>query len=97
MKYQPLFDNVIVELESPDGEVTEGGIFLPRGDDAPLTGVVLAIGPGMPKEFGDGLYPMPVNPGDRVALPGSVGYDFMYNGKPSILLRVTEIISVISD
>jgi len=101
MEYTPLFDNVLVVLEKDEMEITEAGILLAKDPNAPeaempLYGEVASVGPGIPRENGEGVYPMSVKVGDRVLLSGTVGFDIRYKGAPSLLLNVTDILAIVT-
>jgi len=61
-----VFDDRIVIKRDDRAQMTDGGLFIPAGArERPMTGTVIAIGPGMLK--GDGSHmAMYVFPGDRI-------------------------------
>lgn len=101
MKGRPLFDNVVVELTpQEDMQVSEAGIILPRyeeeGRDQPASGKIVAVGGGLPDLTSGELlyYPMDVKVGDVVYFKDSDGFSLIFNGKPSVLLNIREILFV---
>lgn len=101
MKGRPLFDNIVVELTSQeDMQVSEAGILLPKyeedGRDQPASGKIVAIGPGLPDLTSGQLlyYPMDIKEGDIVYFKDSEGFSLIYDGKPSVLLNIREVLFV---
>ena len=65
MKLKPVDDHVVVRRDAED-EYTTGGVALsPGARETPMTGTVLAVGPGLLARNGARL-PVAVSPGERV-------------------------------
>lgn len=97
MKVIPLFDRVLVRQDELSGESMQGGIIIPdRAREKPLTGTVIAAGPG---EYQDGLLvPMPVKEGDRVLFGSKyAGNEMQVNGEMLLIMRANEIAGIIEE
>ena len=76
MRFRPLHDFCFVERDEAEDETkTPGGLVIPKkGQRAPDTATVLAIGPGRVLDDGTLLIP-DVKPGDKIALTRHSGMD----------------------
>ncbi|KAG5178751.1 chaperonin 10-like protein, partial [Tribonema minus] len=84
---KPIGDTIIVKLAEPK-EKTDGGLFLPTMDKVqPTTGTVVAAGPGKRHWETGQLYPMGVQPGQKVLFGRFDGSTVKYNGADHLLLR----------
>jgi len=73
---EPIGNLVFIKRNRPDA-TTPGGIALPDyAKESPQSGVVVAVGPGIPRPATDGgeesYYPMQCRVGDKVLLPWQV-------------------------
>jgi len=92
MKIKPILDKILVEYEEPKDR-TDGGILLPGvSKKRPTTAVVLAVGPGKPKDNGT-IPPMPVKVGDKVLVAMS-GEELHGLGKKIRVVAALDILGV---
>jgi chaperonin GroES len=92
----PIEDRVLVRPADAE-EVTAGGIVLPgSAQEKPLSGEVVAIGPGRYDDNGKRM-PMPVATGDEVIFGKYSGSDIEFEGADYKVLRASEILAKIGD
>ena len=94
MKLRPLDDRVIVKPSEAE-EKTAGGIVLPdTAKEKPLTGKVIATGPGKLLDNGERAEPS-VKPGDKVVYGKYSGNEIKIDGIEHIILREEEVLGVL--
>lgn len=91
--YKPLADRVIVVPETAE-QTTRSGIVLPdTAQEKPLSGKVVAVGPGKVSEQGT-VIPMSVSEGDVVLYAKYGGTEVKVNGSEYLIIRESEILAV---
>ena len=96
MKFRPLHDRVLVRRVDEE-ETTAGGIIIPdTGQEKPMEGTVLAIGPGARDEQGK-LVPLDVEVGDRVLFGKWSGNEVTIDGDELSIMKESDIMGVIED
>ena len=97
MKFQPLGDHILVELEVKE-EKTASGIFLPdtAKKEKPQTGKVIAVGKGKVAENGK-LIPMEVKAGDEVMFAKYIGAELKMNGIEYLVISERDVYGVFSE
>lgn len=91
--FRPLDDQVLVRR--PDAPEKMGKLHVPeRAKERPLTGEILAVGPGHQQPDGS-RSPMQVEPGQTVLFGKYSGTDVELDGVPCLVLRETELLGVI--
>ncbi len=94
--YRPLDDRVIVRPHEADDK-TASGIYLPEGaKERPMTGTVLAVGPGKLSEDGDRT-PVSVKQGDKVVYGKYAGTEIEIDGEKHLIVKETELLAVLED
>jgi len=94
MKLRPLDDRVIVKPSEAE-EKTAGGIVLPdTAKEKPLTGKVIATGPGKLMDNGKRAE-MAVKKNDEVIFGKYSGTEVELDGKKYSILRETDILGII--
>ena len=94
MKLKPLNDRVVVEPSKAE-EKTAGGIVLPEAaKEKPLTGKVVAVGPGKMNDDGKRT-PLDVKKGDKVLFGKYGGSDVEVDGKEYKIMREDEILGIV--
>ena len=94
MKLRPLDDRVIVKPSEAE-EKTAGGIVLPdTAKEKPLTGKVIATGPGKLLDNGKRAQ-MAVKKNDEVIFGKYAGTEVELDGKKYFILRETDILGII--
>jgi chaperonin GroES len=94
MKLRPLDDRVIVKPSEAE-EKTAGGIVLPdTAKEKPLTGKVIATGPGKLLDSGK-RSAMSVKKNDEVIFGKYAGTEVELDGKKYSILRETDILGII--
>lgn len=89
VKAVPLHDRVIIK-PAPAEEKTAGGIIIPdTAKEKPLTGIVLAAGPGKKDE------PVSVKAGDKVLFGKYAGTEFRYGNEDLLIMRESDILAII--
>lgn len=92
MSIKPLSDRVVVRDDDPEF-VSAGGVVIPDGAaERPLSGVVLAVGPGLADADG-GARALVVGVGDRVLFTGYAGSVVEHGGEAYRILREGEILA----
>lgn len=90
---RPLHDRLLVQRE---GAVLSslGAIVVSDSDgERSQRGEVVAVGPGRVQASG-GLRPLGIKVGDRVRFGKLVGIEVKVSGKPLVMLRETDVVSV---
>jgi len=92
MNIRPLHDRVIIRrLEE---KTTKSGIIIPdNAYDKPMTGEVLAVGPGRREK--DNLVPMGVAVGDRVIFGKYSGTEVKVSGEDVLIMREEDIMGIL--
>ncbi|AXY76170.1 co-chaperone GroES [Paraflavitalea soli] len=89
LKAVPLHDRVIIK-PAKAAEKTTGGIIIPdTAKEKPLTGVVLAAGPGKKDE------PVTVKAGDLVLFGKYAGTEFRYENEELLIMRESDILAIV--
>lgn len=89
VKALPLHDRVIIRPAKAE-EKTAGGIIIPdTAKEKPLTGVVVACGPGKKDE------PVTVKAGDRVLYGKYAGTEFRYENEDLLIMRESDILAIV--
>ena len=93
--FTPIEDRVLVlHTEAETGSV--GGIVLPdSSQERPLSGTVVAVGPGQLSKDGKRL-DMPVACGDEVVFGKYAGNEIEFEGQEYKVLRATELLAKIN-
>ncbi|MBT3222350.1 MAG: co-chaperone GroES [Proteobacteria bacterium] len=93
MQIRPLYDRILVKrLE--DLTKTAGGLFLPESaTEKPSEGVVLAVGAGRLTD--EGLRPLALKVGDRVAFGKYSGTEIKIDGEERLVMREDEVLGII--
>ncbi len=95
-KLKPNLNNVII-VQDEESETTYGNIIVADIDSKrPLTGVIIAVGPGTFDSNGKRI-PIDVKVGERIAFPSFGGIKLTIEGKEYICLKDQEIITVIEE
>ena len=86
---KPLSDRVLI-LPNPAEEKTAGGLFIPdTAKEKPLTGKVVAVGPGTAE------VKMEVSVGDTVIYGKYSGSEISFEGENYLVMKQADIIAVI--
>ncbi len=94
MKLKPLNDRVVVEPSKAE-EKTAGGIVLPEAaKEKPLTGKVVAVGPGKMNDDGSRVKP-DVKVDDTVLFGRYGGSEVEVDGVEYKILRESEILGIV--
>lgn len=94
MNIKPLRDRLWVKKDTPE-EKTAGGIVLPEVvKDKPMTGEVLAVGPGACSPHGE-LIPMEIKVGDRVLFKRYDGTNAIIQGQEVFVIPAREVLAII--
>ena len=91
---KPLDDRVVIKPHQPE-EKTESGIYLPESaQEKPMTGSVVAVGPGKLKDDGNRAEPS-VKQGDSVIYGKYAGTEIELDDEDYVILRESELLGVI--
>jgi len=94
MNIQPLHDRIVVEAAAKESK-SAGGIILPdSAQEKPLSGKVLAVGPGKTLDSGTLAKPE-VRKGDTVLYGKYAGTEVTVSGKDYVILRGDDILGVV--
>ncbi len=89
MKVKPLADRVLIE-PNPAEEKTAGGLFIPdTAKEKPLSGKVVAVGPGTSD------VKMEVKVGDQVLYGKYAGTELNVEGKDYLIMKQGDIFAII--
>lgn len=91
MRFEPLFDKILVLPDVADDK-TKGGIILPdQAKDKPVVGTIISVGPGKIMDDGTRLA-MEVKPKDRVFYGRYAGSEIELEGVKYLALRQDDIV-----
>jgi len=91
---KPLDDRVVIKPTEPE-EKTESGIYLPESaQEKPMTGTVLAVGPGKLNDDGSRTQPS-VKEKDTVLYGKFAGQEIELDDEDYVILRESEILGVV--
>lgn len=86
---KPLSDRVLI-LPNPAEEKTAGGLFIPdTAKEKPLTGKVVAVGPGTAE------VKMEVAVGDTVIYGKYAGTEINFEGENYLIMKQADIVAVV--
>lgn len=95
MYVEPLYNYVLIEKDE-EKETSSGGIFIPdNSKEAPSTGTVLKVGPGIVNETTGQLVKTTVKEGDRIFFLRFGGQKITLEDKEYTILKETEILGII--
>jgi len=95
MNLKPLGDPVIVSPNEDDEQRTASGLVIPdTAKEKPVTGTVLAVGPGELNDDGDRT-PVDVAPGDTVVYSKYAGTELKYEGEEYLILASRDLLAVV--
>jgi chaperonin GroES len=94
MNIQPLHDRIVVEAAAKESK-SAGGIILPdSAQEKPLSGKVLAVGPGKTLDSGTTVKPE-VKRGDTVLYGKYAGTEVTVGGKDYVILRSEDVLGIV--
>ncbi len=94
VNFQPLHDNVLIELFE-EAQQTAGGIFLPdTAREKPQQATVVAVGAGKVDANGT-LQPLAVKVADKVFISKWGGNDVKFGGKDYKLVKESDILGIV--
>ena len=77
--FVPILNNVLISPIEAE-ETTKGGIIIPKGNDVPVAGKVMAVGQELENQ------PMEVKEGDTVLFKQFVGTPISLNGENYLMM-----------
>ena len=96
LNLKPLDDRVVIQRTEAEDK-TASGIYLPESaKEKPMTGTVLAVGPGKVDDNGNRT-PLSVTTGDTVLYGKYAGTEVELDGETYMILRESELLGVIED
>lgn len=94
MNVKPLDDRIVVRPSAQETK-TESGIFLPEtSKERPMTGKVVAVGPGRRLDNGERAKPT-VKKGDTVVYGKYAGTEVEVKGNEHLILRESELLGIL--
>ena len=94
MNIQPLHDRIVVAAAAKESK-SAGGIILPdSAQEKPLSGKVLAVGPGKTLDSGTTVKPE-VKRGDTVLYGKYAGTEVTVGGKDYVILRGDDVLGIV--
>ncbi len=91
---RPIDDRVLIRPSEAESK-TASGLYLPEGaKEKPMTGTVLAVGPGKLSDKGDRT-PVCVKKGDTVIYGKYAGTEVDIDGDKHMILRESELLGVL--
>jgi chaperonin GroES len=94
MKFQPLYDRVLVERLETESK-TSGGIIIPdTAKEKPMEGVVVSVGQGVRSEKTGDLIKLQVKAGDRILFGKWSGTEIKLDGKDYLVMKESDIMGI---
>lgn len=94
MNIKPLSDHIFVEPLTEE-KTTKAGILIPdTAEDKPVTGKVVAVGPGKTTEEGK-VIPMSVKVGDRILFTKYAPNEIKIEGKEYLVIREDDVLAIL--
>jgi len=94
MNVKPLDDRIVVRPSAQETK-TESGIYLPEtSKERPMTGKVIAVGPGRRLDNGERAKPT-VKKGDTVVYGKYAGTEVEVKGNEHLILRESELLGIL--
>ncbi|MEN0021588.1 MAG: co-chaperone GroES [Planctomycetota bacterium] len=94
MAIKPLEDRIVVKPIEPE-TMTATGLYLPEGSkEKPITGKVVALGPGKLLDNGNRAQ-LSVSKGDTVVYGKYAGTEVEIKGDKHLILRETELLGIL--
>jgi chaperonin GroES len=94
MNVKPLDDRIVVRPSAQETK-TESGIYLPEtSKERPMTGKVIAVGPGKRLDNGERAKPT-VKKGDTVVFGKYAGTEVEVKGDEHLILRESELLGIL--
>ncbi|MEQ9096125.1 MAG: co-chaperone GroES [Phycisphaerales bacterium] len=94
MNVKPLDDRIVVRPSAQETK-TQSGIFLPEtSKERPMTGKVIAVGPGRRLDNGERAKPT-VKKGDTVVFGKYAGTEVEVKGDEHLILRESELLGIL--
>ena len=91
---KPLDDRIVIKPDEAE-ERTSSGIYLPEGaKEKPMTGKVVAVGPGKLNDDGSRTAPS-VKKGDSVLYGKYAGTEVEMGGETCMIMRESELLGII--
>lgn len=89
--FQPLRNQVLIKLHTPK-DTTDSGIFIPSSlQDAPITGLVMAVGPGTKTK------PMELKVGDSILFGQYSGNNIKIEERDYVLIIQDNVFGIIEE
>jgi chaperonin GroES len=90
----PTEDRLVIRRSDNTQTTTPGGLYIPENaKEKPVTGLVLAAGPGRINDAG--LVPMMVKVGQTVLYGKYAGTEVTVDGDDLLILRETDVLAVV--
>lgn len=96
MKLDPIQDTLLVLPDTHATRTAEGLVIPDTVRRATVTGVVISVGPGMPRRVGGPVIPLDIIPGDRVLFQKHMGTETVSEEQKVLLLRYPNVLAVIA-
>ncbi|MGB9763154.1 MAG: co-chaperone GroES [Minisyncoccia bacterium] len=94
MNIKPLSDHIFVEPLSEE-KTTKAGIIIPdTAEEKPVTGVVVAIGPGRTTDDGK-IIPMTVKVGDKILFTKYAPNEIKIDNKEYLVIREDDVLAIL--
>lgn len=94
MNVKPLHDRVLLKRLEGE-EKSAGGIIIPdSAQEAPIEGVVVAVGDGRVDDSGK-VHPLAVKAGDKVIFSKYGGTDVKLDGVEHLIMREEDILGIV--
>lgn len=96
MKFQPLYDRVLVERLDQESK-TESGIIIPdTAKEKPMQGIVIEVGSGTKDEKGN-ITPLDIKVGDKVLFAKWGGTEVKLKNKEYLIMKESDILGIIKE
>lgn len=89
-------DDIVIAKPIQFERVSAGGIVIPETADQPITGIVIAVGPGKVLKNGN-RKPMDVSVGDKILFSKWANLDMTIDGTDLKIVREDSIVGVIEE
>lgn len=94
MNIKPLSDHIFVEPLNEE-KTTKAGIIIPdTAEEKPVTGIVIAVGPGKTSDDGK-IIPMNVKVGDRILFTKYAPNEIKIEDKEYLVIREDDVLAIL--
>ena len=95
MNLKPLDDRIVVRPNEAEQTTTSGLVIPDTAKEKPITGEVVAVGPGRRSEQTGEIIPLDVKVGDVVVYSKYGGIEFPVDGEDLLILQGRDVLAIV--